>query len=40
MADRTFNRAVTFVGRALAELQAGGFRVVGQVGRETILARD
>ncbi len=40
MADRTFNRAVTFEGRALAELQAAGFRVVGQVGRETMLARD
>ena len=34
-----FNRAVTFEGRALAELQAAGFRVVGQVGRETLLAR-
>jgi hypothetical protein len=40
MADPNFNRAVTFEGRALAELQAAGFRVVGQVGRETILARD
>jgi GPI mannosyltransferase 3 len=34
-----FNRAITFEGRALAELQAAGFRVVGQVGRETLLAR-
>ncbi|NOK14338.1 glycosyltransferase family 39 protein [Corallococcus exercitus] len=38
--DRAFNRAVTFEGRALEELQAAGFRVVRQVGRETILARD
>lgn len=35
-----YNRAVTFNGHALDELQAAGFRVVGQVGRETILARD
>ncbi|HYI01728.1 mannosyltransferase [Hyalangium sp.] len=40
MRDSTFNRAVTFGGRALPELQAAGFRVVGQVGRETMLARD
>ncbi len=40
MADRRFNRAVTFEGRALAELQAAGFRIVEQVGRETVLARD
>ncbi|HLM45809.1 MAG TPA: mannosyltransferase, partial [Myxococcaceae bacterium] len=40
MADRRFNRAVTFEGRALAELQASGFRIVEQVGRETVLARD
>ncbi|MBF5042856.1 mannosyltransferase [Aggregicoccus sp. 17bor-14] len=39
LADPRFNRAVTFEGRALAELQAGGFRVVGQEGRETLLAR-
>ncbi|WP_223643860.1 glycosyltransferase family 39 protein [Corallococcus sp. EGB] len=38
--DRAFNRAVTFEGRALPELQAAGFRVVREVGRETILARD
>ncbi len=37
--DPTFNRAVTFEGRALEELQAAGFRVVGQVGRETVLER-
>ena len=39
MRDRRFNRVVTFEGRALAELQAAGFRVIGQEGRETILAR-
>jgi len=37
--DRRFNRAITFEGRAIAELQAGGFHVVGQEGRETMLAR-
>jgi GPI mannosyltransferase 3 len=37
--DPRINRAVTFEGRALAELQAAGFRVVGQEGRETLLAR-
>ncbi len=37
--DPRFNRAITFEGRALAELQAAGFRVVGQVGRETLLER-
>ncbi|WNG49600.1 mannosyltransferase [Archangium minus] len=40
MRDRRFNRVVTFEGRALAELQAAGFRVVQRVGRETVLARD
>jgi hypothetical protein len=39
MRDPTYNRAVTFDGRALAELQAAGFRIIGQEGRETILAR-
>jgi phosphatidylinositol glycan class B len=39
ISDPTFNRAVTFEGRALPELQAAGFRVVDQVGRETILTR-
>jgi phosphatidylinositol glycan class B len=34
-----FNRAVTFEGRAVAELQAAGFKVLGQEGRETILGR-
>lgn len=38
--DRTFNRAVTFEDRALAELQAGGFHIVRKVGRETILSRE
>ena len=38
--DPRFNRAITFEGRALGELQAGGFRVVGRIGRETLLARD
>jgi hypothetical protein len=40
MRDRTFNRAVTFEDRALAELQAAGFQVARRVGRETILTRD
>ncbi len=40
MRDARFNRAVTFEGRALADLQASGFRIVEQVGRETVLARD
>ncbi|MCY1033184.1 glycosyltransferase family 39 protein [Corallococcus sp. BB11-1] len=40
MRDRAFNRAVTFEGRALPELQAAGFRVIRQVERETILVRD
>ena len=39
MHDRRFNRVVTFEGRALAELQAAGFHVLGTEGRETILAR-
>jgi phosphatidylinositol glycan class B len=39
MRDRRFNRVVTFEGRALPELEAAGFRVIGQEGRETILAR-
>jgi hypothetical protein len=40
MRERVFNRAVTFEDRALPELQAAGFRVVGRVGRETMLERD
>jgi GPI mannosyltransferase 3 len=39
MQDARFNRAVTFEGRALEALSAGGFRVTGQVGRETLLER-
>jgi hypothetical protein len=39
MRDPRFNRVVTFEGRALAELQAAGFHVIEQEGRETILAR-
>jgi hypothetical protein len=39
MRDRRFNRVVSFEGRALPELQAAGFRVVGIEGRETILTR-
>ena len=39
MRDTRFNRVVTFEGRALAELQAAGFKVLGQEGRETILGR-
>jgi len=38
--DMTFNRAVTFEDRALDELQAGGFRIVRRIGRETILTRE
>ncbi len=37
--DPSFNRAITFEGRSLKELQAVGFQVMGQVGRETMLAR-
>lgn len=37
--DARFNRAITFEGRALDALDAAGFRVVGTVGRETMLAR-
>ncbi|MFP2931769.1 hypothetical protein ACLESO_42660 [Pyxidicoccus sp. 3LG] len=40
MRDRRFNRAVSFEDRALPELQAGGFRVVRKIGRETLLTRD
>ena len=39
MQDARFNRAVTFEGRALEALAAGGFHVTGQVGRETLLER-
>src|SRR5262249_52874258 len=39
MRDPRINRVVTFEDRALVELQAAGFRVIGRDGRETILAR-
>ena len=39
MRYQRFNRVVTFEGRALAELQAAGFRIIGTEGRETILTR-
>jgi len=39
MRDPRINRVITFEGRALAELQSAGFHVVGEEGRETILAR-
>jgi len=39
MSDARFNRAITFEGRALDALRAGGFRVTGAVGRETLLER-
>ena len=39
MRDPRFNRVVTFEDRALPELQAAGFKVVGVEGRETILTR-
>ncbi|HET6982620.1 MAG TPA: mannosyltransferase, partial [Myxococcaceae bacterium] len=39
MRDPRFNRVVTFEGRALEELQAAGFKVIGQERRETILGR-
>jgi hypothetical protein len=39
MRDARFNRVVTFEGRALKELEAAGFKVIGQEGRETILGR-
>lgn len=39
MRDVRFNRVVTFEKRALLELQAAGFRIVGSEGRETVLAR-
>jgi GPI mannosyltransferase 3 len=39
MRDRRFNRAVTYDGRALAELEAAGFRRIDKLGAATILAR-
>jgi hypothetical protein len=37
--DPRVNRVITFEGRAIPELQSVGFRIVGRIGRETILAR-
>jgi hypothetical protein len=37
--DARFNRAVTYEGRALLELEASGFRVAEQIGQATILIR-
>lgn len=39
MANPRFDRAVTFEGRALPELEAVGFRPVDRIGRETLLTR-
>jgi len=39
MRDGRFNRAVTFEGRALADLERNGFRVIAVDGAETTLAR-
>ena len=38
-ADARFNRAVTYEGRALSELEAFGFRAEEQIGQATILIR-
>ncbi len=40
MAQRQFNRVVTYDGRALEDLQRHGFRVVDQIGRATVLVRN
>ena len=39
VADARFNRAVTYEGRALSELQAFGFRAEDQIGQATVLIR-
>ena len=39
MADHRFNRAVTYEGRALAELEASGFQIAGQIDEASILVR-
>ncbi|MBI3182534.1 MAG: mannosyltransferase [Myxococcales bacterium] len=39
MADARFNRAVTYDGRALGELQAAGFEVTDRIGRAMVLVR-
>ena len=38
-ADPRVNRAITFEGRAIPELESAGFQIVERIGRETILAR-
>jgi len=40
MRNPVFNRAITYDGRALQELQAAGFKPVSQMNRATILARS
>jgi len=37
--DSRFNRAVSYEGRALSELEASGFRLAGRIGEATILIR-
>jgi len=39
VADHRFNRAVTYERRALAELEAAGFQIAGQIDQATILVR-
>ncbi len=39
MTDRRFNRAVTYDGRARAELESAGFRALRQLDRATVFAR-
>lgn len=39
MTDRRFNRVITFEDHALPELTQAGFRVIGHLGRETLLTR-
>lgn len=39
VADHRFNRAITYERRALAELEASGFQVAGQIDQATILTR-
>lgn len=39
MRDPRINRAVTFEGRAVAELKANGFVEIAKIGRETVFAR-
>jgi hypothetical protein len=39
MRDPRFDRVVTYDGRAMKQLLAGGFRVVEEIGEATVLAR-